>query len=260
MVLLALFTVASSQLDANAGIGPIAVARWPTTLILRFTRAREALSEKILANRVPRALRLVRVTTVVSAWAYTDVLNDPVDAYVAAAYESFDAYYRSDYSLLIGFGFVLTGSRQLAEDLCQDALTEAHRKWHKINGYDDPGAWVRRVMVNKSRSRFRKLASEAKALTRLGAQPPEVVLPSERSAEVLEAVRALPARQSQAIALRYWEDRSIEEIASILGCGTETVKTHLKRGRASLAERLSESVDPESESNVEANDEGGANS
>lgn len=171
-------------------------------------------------------------------WAPSNVLNNAEEARLAPRFESFDAYYRSDYSSLLGFGFVLTGSRPTAEDLVQDSLTEAHRRWSKINGYDDPGAWVRRVMVNKSRSRFRKLATEAKTMTRIGGQRPDVTLPTERSSEVIEAVRSLPTRQGQAIALRYWEDRSVEEIASILECGTETVKTHLKRGRAALATKL----------------------
>ena len=176
----------------------------------------------------------------VSIQVFSDVLGDSVEADLTKRFESFDAYYRADYSKLVGFGFVLTGSRQHSEDLCQDALTEAHRKWNKINGYDDPGAWVRRVMVNKSRSRFRKLTSEVKAIAQLTGRRPEVVLPTERGNEVIEAVRALPPRQRQAIALRYWEDRSVEEIASILDCGTETVKTHLKRGRAALSNSLIE--------------------
>lgn len=180
----------------------------------------------------------MRVTCVVSIWAEPDVLEGSSDAALTKRFDSFDAYYRADYSKLVGFGFVLTGSRQHAEDLVQDALTEAHRKWDKINGYDDPGAWVRRVMVNKSRSRFRKLTSEIKAITLLTGRRPEVVLPTERGNDVIDAVRALPPRQRQAIALRYWEDRSVEEIASILECGTETVKTHLKRGRAALSNTL----------------------
>ncbi len=199
----------------------------------------------------------MRVTCVVPILAQPDVLNEQPDTTLTPRFASFDAYYRADYSKLIGFGFVLTNSRHLAEDLVQDSLTEAHRKWQKINGYDDPGAWVRRVMVNKSRSRFRKLTSEAKAITKLGGRPPEVVLPTEQGSEVLEAVRALPPRQRQVIALKYWEDRSVEEIASILECGTETVKTHLKRGRAALSASLEQytNVDDDREPNTTARKE-----
>ncbi len=154
--------------------------------------------------------------------------------------ESFDSYYRRDYRSLLGLAYVLTGSSGLSEDIVQEALTEAHRRWEQVSRYEDPGAWVRRVMVNKSRSRFRKLRSEARALTRLGGRPEEVIRPSERVVEVWAAVRDLPTRQCQAIALHYWEDCSLAQIARIMGCGEETVKTHLKRGRAALAKELKE--------------------
>lgn len=152
-----------------------------------------------------------------------------------AAVESFDAYYQRDYKSLVGLAFVFTGNRWTAEDLVQDALSEAHRRWHDIGAYDDPGAWVRRVLVNRSTSRFRRLKSEAKMLAKVGARRQDPVALDEPSLEVWEAVRALPKRQAQVIALQYWEDLSVAEIGTIIGCGTETVKTHLKRGRAALA-------------------------
>jgi RNA polymerase sigma-70 factor (ECF subfamily) len=56
--------------------------------------------------------------------------------------------------------------------------------------------------------------------------------------EFWDAVRALPARQAQAIALHYLEDRPVAEIAEILGCAPATVKVHLHRGRRALADTL----------------------
>ncbi len=166
-----------------------------------------------------------------------DVVGAPEEAPLRTV-ETFEAYYQRDYRKLLGLAFVLTGSQGPAEDLCQEALTEAHRKWPKISGYDRPDAWVRRVMVNKSSSRSRKLRSEAKAMLRIGTRASVVVEPTERSLEVWEAVRRLPERQSQTIALHYWDDLPRSDIAEILGCSEETVKTHLKRGRAALAEHL----------------------
>jgi len=153
--------------------------------------------------------------------------------------ESFDQYYERDYRSLVGLAYVLTGSRWFAEDLAQDALVEAHRHWSRIGNYDDPDGWVRRVLVNKSTSRMRRRRTELKGLVRLGQRRHEDVLaPTERSGEIWSAVRKLPTRQAQAIALRYWEDRGVREIASILGTSEETAKTHLKRGRAALAASL----------------------
>ena len=58
-------------------------------------------------------------------------------------------------------------------------------------------------------------------------------------------MRALPARQAQAVALHYLEDRSLAEIARILGCAEGTVKAHLHRGRRALADALRCTLDEE---------------
>ena len=87
-------------------------------------------------------------------------------------------------------------------------------------------------------SAVRRRVSEAKALTRLGARR---VLPDELppdSAGFWRAVRRLPRRQAQAVALHYLEDRSLLDVAKVLGCAEGTVKTHLHRARLALADDL----------------------
>lgn len=162
----------------------------------------------------------------------------PADRDATPGSESFDAYYRRDYRRLVGLAYVLTGSHWVAEDLVQDALTEAHRRWSTVREYDDPAGWVRRVMINKSTSRFRRMKTEAKGLVRMGSRRVETISPRPPTLEVWDAVRALPERQAQAIALLYWEDMPIAGIAAVMDLSTETVKTHLKRGRATLAVHL----------------------
>lgn len=180
------------------------------------------------------AYRLESVSTL-------DALSDPLDPPARAAPDSpptFDAIYQREYASLIGLGFVLTGSRPIAEDLVQDTFAEAHKRWAKVATYDNIEAWLRRVLVNKATSRGRRLVSEAKMLKIFTSRRlPEITIP-EDSSEVWAAVRSLPKRQAQSIALFYWEDRPIAEIAQILDCGEETVKTHLKRARTTLARLL----------------------
>lgn len=96
----------------------------------------------------------------------SDAKDAPLEVSLTAV-ETFEEYYRRDYRSLVGLAYVLTGSQFAAEDLVQDALTTANKKWSSIASYDNPGAWVRRVMVNKSTSRFRKLQTEARTLTSL---------------------------------------------------------------------------------------------
>lgn len=156
---------------------------------------------------------------------------------------TFDEVYQREYQALLGLGFVLTGSRPIAEDLVQDTFTEVHKRWAEVANYDNLGAWLRRVMVNKATSRGRRLVSEAKMLTTFrNRRVPDITIP-EHTGDVWAAVRRLPRRQAQSIALFYWEDRTVADIADILACGEETVKTHLKRARATLSNVLPNTED-----------------
>lgn len=151
---------------------------------------------------------------------------------------SFAAFYEEEYRAVVGLAFVLTGSRSAAEELAQDAFTVAYRRWSEIGTYDRPEAWVRRVLVNRSRSWGRRKGAELRALARIKNRRDRIEELPDPDHEFWDAVRALPRRQSQAIALHYLEDRPVDEIATILDCSSGTVKTHLHRGRQALAEAL----------------------
>ncbi len=155
-------------------------------------------------------------------------------AYVA----SFDDVYQKEYAGLVRLAFVLTGRLDVAEELVQDAFEAAHRKWNRLSGYDRPGACVRRVVLQRCIGRHRRLAVETRALIRISGE-------RERSAEIviadqhlLAAIRSLPTRQAQVVALVLLEDRSIDDVANLLSCSAATTRTHLRRGRLALATKL----------------------
>jgi RNA polymerase sigma-70 factor (ECF subfamily) len=152
---------------------------------------------------------------------------------------SFEALYRSDFVAVAALAYALSGSRVGAEELAQDAFLAAHRRWSRISAYDDPGAWVRRVVVNRSVSALRRRGAEARALARLaGQRRPQPEPLAEDDEAFWRAVRALPRRQAQAMTLHYLEDRPVEVVAAILGCAPATVRVHLHRGRRALATTL----------------------
>lgn len=151
---------------------------------------------------------------------------------------SFEAFYTRELQSVIGLAYVLSGSRFGAEDLAQDAFLVAFRNWERIALYDDPGAWVRRVVANRATSRFRRRTAEVKALLRIGTRRLEVPEIAADAASIWEAVRRLPTRQAQVIALRYFDRQPVAEIARILDCSENTVKTHLQRAKHTLAQRL----------------------
>jgi RNA polymerase sigma-70 factor (sigma-E family) len=162
--------------------------------------------------------------------------SDPVGATSAGTFEEF---YRKEYPSVVGLAYALSGSRWVDEELAQEAFIAAHRRWDRIAGYDQPGAWVRRVVTNLSISSIRRRVVEAKALVRLGHRERDRV-PERPTGDVefWEAVRSLPRRQSQVVALHYLEDLPVADIALVLEMAAGTVKKHLHDGRRELAHRL----------------------
>jgi RNA polymerase sigma-70 factor (ECF subfamily) len=158
------------------------------------------------------------------------------------ALPDFETFYRSEYRPVVGLAYALSGSRIVAEDITQDAFLAAHKKWDRVGAYDKPEAWVRRVVANLSVSWLRTKAREAGAMARLRSR--DTYLPSlpAEGEHFWKAVRSLPRRQAQTIALHYLEDMSVAHIAEILGCSESTVKVHLHKGRTRLARRLDEEV------------------
>lgn len=152
---------------------------------------------------------------------------------------AFEAFARREQQPLVAFAWSLTGSFTAAEEIVQEALTVAWRSWDRVSGYDKPGAWARRVVVSRCTDRRRRAGREQRALLRLFHRRPDdsIELPPADD-ELWIAVRALPDRQAQAVALHYLEDLPVAEIAEILKCTEGTVKTHLHRGRTALARAL----------------------
>ena len=162
----------------------------------------------------------------------------------------FDDFFSRSYRRCAALGYVLTGSASDADDLVQDAFSTAYRRWSEISAYEDPLAWVRKVMVNNAKSRGRRLQREVRALTRLGNRRAAVVADpaiDEGDRVLWKQVSDLPRQQAAAIALFYADDLSVETISALLGCSVGTVKTHLSRGRQALASRLISIKDKESD-------------
>ena len=152
---------------------------------------------------------------------------------------SFDDFYRAEFRRVLALVYGLTGRRHAAEELTQDAFIEAHRRWVHVSRIERPDAWVRTVALNRARSWGRRASAETRALTRFAGQrravPDELSEPAE---QLWVAVRRLPRRQAEVVALKYIDDLPVAEIAALLDISEGSVKTHLSRGRAALAEQL----------------------
>lgn len=154
--------------------------------------------------------------------------------------ETFDAFFVAEFPRLVSMLTAWAGDRATAEDLAQDALLQAQRSWEKIVRLDNPGTWVRRVALNRSKNEGRRRRRERAAVRRLRAT--RTASPIDATplpdAELWERVRGLSPNQRDAIVLHYVDDLPLADVATVLGCGVGTVKTHLQRGRRQLATNL----------------------
>jgi RNA polymerase sigma-70 factor (ECF subfamily) len=153
---------------------------------------------------------------------------------------SFSDFYRSEYRAVARLAYVLTGDHHAAEDLAQEAFVTAQKNWPKVCSYESPEGWLRRVLINRARSRFRRLGRERGAMHRIWSnersEPPPGL--ETDAIDLWREVRNLPRRQAQAIALTYLDGLRTAEVGEIIGCSAATVKTHLQRGKRTLARQL----------------------
>ena len=144
--------------------------------------------------------------------------------------------YATSYRRLLGQLIGVTGNLAEAEDVVQEAFVRGLDHPRRLLGADNPEAWLRTVAVNLARSRWRR------AQRLVGLAPRLVDAPRESDADghlvLLQALRALPAGQREAIALHHLADLPVEEVAATLGLPTGTVKARLSRGRAALSALL----------------------
>jgi RNA polymerase sigma-70 factor (sigma-E family) len=128
---------------------------------------------------------------------------------------------------------LLCGDWHLAEDLTQTALTKLYSVWHRVEKKGSPDAYVRQVLYRTfvDETRRRRWWERPTAFEHDAAAPGQDL---ELRMTLLDALRQLPPRSRAVLVLRFWEDQSVEETATALGCSTGTVKSQTSRGLAAL--------------------------
>lgn len=154
----------------------------------------------------------------------------------------FDECFRHEYPRLVGLGTAMSGSAEVARELAQETMMRAHARWDEVSAYEQPGAWLRRVMSNLLIDHHRSAEAERVAHERLQRAPASSVasVASEPGDDWEWLVGPLPPRQRVIVTLYYAEDRSVDEIASMLDIAPGTVKSALGKARARLLEAISE--------------------
>jgi RNA polymerase sigma-70 factor (sigma-E family) len=148
------------------------------------------------------------------------------------------------YLSLVRMATLLVRDRGSAEEIVQDAFLSIHGAWAKLRDQEKAVPYLRQCVVNKSRSVLRRRMVEERYLGRpLPDAPPAeqtAMAILDRSA-LVSALRTLPARQREAIVLRYYGDLSEADTARAMGISCGAVKSHTARGLCALRTALAES-------------------
>ena len=142
----------------------------------------------------------------------------------------FEDLYRTEWPRLVRTALIITGSREVAEDVVHDAFLRFAGAPQPVAS---PSAYLRSIVLNLVRDQFRHAQLEARRL--------ESHFGPWADAEIDEtwwALQSLPQRYRAPLALRFYADLTVDDVAAALGCPTGTAKSLIHRGLRLLKERL----------------------
>ena len=159
----------------------------------------------------------------------------------AAAERQVTALYQAHALSLARLALLMLGDADAAQDVVQDAFFGLYRRWDKLASADAAPAYLRASVLNGCRTALRRRSRPAFPAAEQSLESAEAsVLHTEEQRGVLAAVRRLPARQREAVVLRYYLEMSEDQAAQAMGVARGTVKSATSRGLAALARMLEE--------------------
>ncbi|WP_436495269.1 SigE family RNA polymerase sigma factor [Actinokineospora sp. HUAS TT18] len=140
---------------------------------------------------------------------------------------------------LLRYATTLTCDPHLAEDIVQEVLLRAQRRWRRIGAMDPPDHYVRRMITNeylsqRRRKAFHDVRVAPDSMADYGPSLADGTAAYDERDEMLARLRELPPRQRTALALRYYCGLSDDEIAHTMRCRPGTVRGHMSRAHATL--------------------------
>lgn len=146
---------------------------------------------------------------------------------------AFKAFYFAEAGRLQRLALLLTGDRQEAEDLSQEAFLRSYRVWHRIKR-EEPGPYVRKTLVNLHRNALRRKLVARRHPVEEARSAPRRDDEIDEALRVAEALRSLSPVRRATILLRFYEDLPEREIARLLDRPLGTVKSDLHRALKQL--------------------------
>jgi RNA polymerase sigma-70 factor (sigma-E family) len=150
--------------------------------------------------------------------------------------------YRDHYRGLVRLAWLLVQDVTTAEDVVQESFVAMHTAWRRLRDGDRALAYLRHSVVDRSRSVRRHRALAGRKALQPGPDMPSAGLNAPEHAAVVRALRSLPARQREALALTYYGNLSEAQVASAMGVSHGAVERHMARAIAAL--RVVVEIDP----------------
>jgi RNA polymerase sigma-70 factor (ECF subfamily) len=151
---------------------------------------------------------------------------------------SVEALFRQSYGSIVQALALAGGDLAAAEDATQEAFAQAWVRWGRISRYDNPGAWVRRVAINKLRNAHRSRLRGDAAIQRMKSEISTDAVPREPESDLVGGLRQLPYKQRFCAVLFYVDGLSTAEVAQAMGISQGSVSQHLNRARNALRGHL----------------------
>lgn len=149
---------------------------------------------------------------------------------------------------LVRLAALLSDDVDSARDIVQDCYEAVWRLQPRLSDPEHFVAYLRKAVINRSRSRLRRLRTVRRFLA--AARPPADVPPAdsdllvaERHSELLAHIDHLPGRQREVIVLRYYSGLSEVDTAAAIGVSVGTVKSSAHRAIATLRSKMKDSAD-----------------
>lgn len=143
---------------------------------------------------------------------------------------------------LVRLAYLMLGSRPAAEDVVQDAFLGLYRHWPQLDDQSRALGYLRSSVLNGCRSVLRRRRTVE--LDGSHQQPvpsaESAVLVAEQNREIVQALRRLPDRQREVVALRFYLGLPDEQIAAAMNIRPGTVRSAAYRGLTALGRALRE--------------------
>lgn len=151
-----------------------------------------------------------------------------------------EALYRTHYVAMARTARLLTGSRDEGDEVAQDAFVALYQSWDRIRDRERVVAYLRASVVNLARGRVRRasLARRHPPVPEPPVDPPEPGPGTRELAALRAALTALPARQREAVVLRFYAGLDEHETAAAMGISPGALKSHLHRAKTALGQKL----------------------